>query len=256
MNKFVKTAAITGVVLGLGLTTIAPVTSMAASAIGTVAYQDNYKTIKDFNKTDLQKLTNVKVSVANVNTIYNVLKSQKTWVKAGFSSAEARQIANKTASYTKQIKGILTGIAKNKDTSLRVVYIATPYKTQVNFGTVGSNNNTDDTNVTPPPVQAKLAVQKLEVKIEYKKKDIEFKYEVKSNGSVKAKIENEFKGTKVEGIAAQKQIEAIFANFDISKKSQSQIVNQVISKLNLGKNYKEFEFEAKFNNKTKIEFEI
>ncbi|MBC1307508.1 YusW family protein [Listeria booriae] len=256
MNKFVKVAAATGMVLSLGLTTIAPTASFAAEKIGTVTYQDSYKTIQEFSKADLAKLTGVQVTAANVNSVYNQLKVNKTWTKAGFSADQAKKIVASVTAYTQQIKGILTGIAKSNNTGLRVVYVTTPYTTQVNFGTFGSSSSGSTGTDTPAVTPAALSVTKIEVQIEYKKQDVEFQYEVKSNGTVKAKFENEFTKEKLEGAAAQAKIEAIFANFDIQKKSQTQIVNQVLTKLNLGKDYKEFEFEAKFSNNSKLEFEI
>ncbi|MBC1291000.1 YusW family protein [Listeria booriae] len=256
MNKFVKVAAATGVALSLGLTTIAPTTSLAAEQIGNITYQDSYKTIQQFTKADLAKLTGVEVTTANVNAVYNQLKVNKTWTKAGFKAAEAKQIAASATAYTQQLKGILTDIAKNSNKGLHLAYITTPYTTQVNFGTFGSGSSGSTGTDTPAVTPAALSVTKIEVQIEYKKQDVEFQYEVKSNGTVKAKFENEFTKEKLEGAAAQAKIEAIFANFDIQKKSQTQIVNQVLTKLNLGKDYKEFEFEAKFSNNSKLEFEI
>ncbi len=284
MNKLVKVTAATGLALTMGVATLAPVVSEAASVEGNIVYQDAYKTIKTFSKSDLQTLTGVSLTAGNVNKVYNKLTKAATWVDAGYTKAQASKIAQRVSAYTNQLKGILRGIAANGNKSLKVIYVDKTWNEQINFGTQytggnwdwedegnndeGNDNGTivepgDDTednsgsnNESVKPSAGKLAVKELEVEIEYKNFDVELQYEVKKNGKVEAKYENEFTGEKVKGAKAQSIIEGIFADFNMKSTNKNQIVTHVLGELKLKNNFKKFQYEVEFPNKSEFEFKI
>ncbi|MBC1419936.1 YusW family protein [Listeria fleischmannii] len=262
MNKFVKATAITGLALTIGVATLAPTVSEAATTTGDIVYQDAYKKIVEFSKADVEKVTGVKLTTANVTKAYNQLKLATTWEKAGYTKAQAKVIATNAGyvSYANQLKGILTSIAKNQTVGLKVIYISNAWTTQVNFGTYSNGSVTPTPTPTPGDdtvvSSAALKIKDLEVEIEYKKQDVEIDYEVKSNGRVEAEFKNEFTGQKLKGKDAQVAIEKIFNGFDFQNKNKTQIINHVTSKLNLGKDFKKFEYEVKHTNGAKIEFKV
>ncbi|MGJ8730231.1 YusW family protein [Listeria aquatica] len=283
MNKLVKVTAATGLALTMGVATLAPVVSEAASVEGNTIYQDAYKTIKTFSKSDLQTLTGITLTAKNVDSVYNKLTKAATWVDAGYSKAQATKIAQGVSAYTYQLKGILSGIAASSNKSLKVIYVDKAWNEQINFGTEytggygdtenegnteeGNDNGTivepggdvednSNNNETVKPSTGKLAVKELDVDIEYKNFDVELQYEVKKNGTVEAKYENEFTGVEVKGAKAQRIIEGIFADFNMKSKNKNQIVSHVLGELKLKNNFKKFKYEVEFPNKSEFEFKI
>lgn len=282
MNKLVKVTAATGLALTMGVATFAPVVSEAASVEGNTIYQDAYKTIKTFSKSDLQTLTGITLTAKNVDSVYNKLTKAATWVDAGYSKAQAAKIAQGVSAYTYQLKGILSGIAASSNKSLKVIYVDKAWNEQINFGTEytggygdaenegneeGNDNGTivepggdvednSNNNETVKPSTGKLAVKELDVDIEYKNFDVELQYEVKKNGTVEAKYENEFTGVEVKGAKAQRIIEGIFADFNMKSKNKNQIVSHVLGELKLKNNFKKFKYEVEFPNKSEFEFKI
>ncbi|WP_439444016.1 YusW family protein [Listeria aquatica] len=282
MNKLVKVTAATGLALTMGVATLAPVVSEAASVEGNTIYQDAYKTIKTFSKSDLQTLTGITLTAKNVDSVYNKLTKAATWVDAGYSKAQAAKIAQGVSAYTYQLKGILSGIAASSNKSLKVIYVDKAWNEQINFGTEytggygdaenegneeGNDNGTivepdgdvednSNNNETVKPSTGKLAVKELDVDIEYKNFDVELQYEVKKNGTVEAKYENEFTGVEVKGAKAQRIIEGIFADFNMKSKNKNQIVSHVLGELKLKNNFKKFKYEVEFPNKSEFEFKI
>ncbi len=283
MNKFVKVTAITGLALTIGVTTLAPTVSEAAAAPGEVIYQDAYKKIVEFSKAEVESITGVKLTTANITKVYNKLKETQTWEKAGYTNAQAKVIATKASSvsYANQLKSILTAISKGENVGLKVIYVSNAWRTEVNFGTYHSSSVTptpapdqddeavsptpapdqDDEAVSPTPAPGEvttstLNIKELDVEIEYKKKDVEIEYEVKSNGRVEAEYKNEFTGQKLKGKDAQVAIEKIFNGFNFQNKNKTQIINHVTSKLNLKNNFEKFEYEVKQTNNAKFEFKV
>ncbi|WP_167630164.1 YusW family protein [Listeria valentina] len=278
MNKLVKVTAATGLALTMGVATLAPVVSEAASVEGNVIYQDAYKTIKTFSKSDLQTLTGVSLTAGNVDKVYNKLTEAATWADAGYTNAQASKIAQRVSAYTNQLKGILREIAAKDNVSLKVIYLDKTWNEQINFGSeytggnvVDEDNNDNGTIVEPgddtednsgnnnesvKPSTGKLAVKDLDVEIEYKNFDVELQYEVKKNGKVEAEYENEFTGEKVKGAKAQSIIEGIFADFDMNSTNKNQIVTHVLGELKLKNNFKKFQYEVEFPNKSEFEFKI
>ncbi|WP_088809797.1 MULTISPECIES: YusW family protein [Listeria] len=272
MNKFVKVTAITGLALTIGVATLAPTVSEAATVPGKIVYQDAYKKVVEFSKADVEKITGIKLTTANITKVYNQFKVAKTWENAGFTKAQAKVIASRASSisYANQLKGILTSISKGEKVGLKVIYVANNWTTQVNFGTYSTATvvptpaptpEKEEEAATPTPDKdttkaTALKIKDLEVEIEYKKKDVEIDYEVKSNGKVEAEYKNEFTGQKLKGKDAQVAIEKIFNGFDFQNKNKTQIINHVTSKLNLKKDFEKFEYEVKQTNNAKFEFKV
>lgn len=270
MKNLTKSLLVAGVALSVGVTAFSG--GVAASA-STVISETAYEKIVSFTKEDLEKATNEQLDLASINHVYTSLKDTKTWVKLGYNSTDAKRIADRFVQSQYQAIGILTDIAHNEGLSLKVITVNKPYFNTVNIGTVGeiTNPETDEPNTedsgateestsesTEESNQGTLskAVKEIDIEIEYKNKEIELEYDVKSNGTVKAKYVNEFTGEKTEGAKAQKTIEALFVGLDAKNSSKTEIKNHVISKLNASQKFKKFDFKVKFADKSKVDFKI
>lgn len=274
MTNLTKSLLVAGVALSIGAT---PFIGGVSASAATVISESAYEKVMSFTKADLDSATGTKLTVASVNKVYTSLKKAATWTKLGYNAADAKKIAARFTESQYQAVGILTSIANNERVSLKVVTINKPYYSDVNIGTTGEVENpgtdessseeaTDPSETTPSEttpsednnnnVGVNKTIKQIDVDVEYKNQDIELEYEVKSNGTVKAKYVNEFTGEKVEGAKAQQKIEAVFAGLDVKGSSQTQIKNHVISKLNAGQNFKKFDFKVKFTNNTKVDFKI
>lgn len=277
LNKLTKSALVAGMVLSVGA---APLLSASTAQASTVISATPNETVITFTKAEIAGLVGKNFTVANVQSIYASLKSAATWQKAGYSKADAALVAARFANSNYQAIGILTEIANGTSVDLKVVVINNAYYKGVNIGTSNSATAPEVTEpevtepevtepevtepevtepeVTEPttPEVSKAAVKDIEIDIEYKKKDIELDYEVKSNGTVKAKYKNEFTGEKLEGKAAQTKIEGVLNGLDVKNSSNSTISKHVLTKLKAGSDFKKFEFEVKYANNTKVEFKI
>lgn len=107
---------------------------------------------------------------------------------------------------------------------------------------------------TTPTTPSAVSLTEFEVEIEYgQRHKIEIDYEVK-NGYVQAKYRNTFTGEYLTGASAQRKIEPIMNGMDYRNASRSQIISYLLNKLGAGSNYRDFDFEAKYSNRQKIEF--
>ncbi|EOH99004.1 hypothetical protein UAY_02273 [Enterococcus moraviensis ATCC BAA-383] len=275
MTHLTKSLLVAGVALSIGA---APFVGAVSASAATVISETTYEKIVSFTKDDLKQATNVQLNATTVNKMYTALKQAKAWEKLGYNAADANKIAKRFADSQYQAVGILTDIAHNEALSLKVVTINKPYFSSVNIGTTGEVTNpgtgessteepntgetgdtdesTSESNEESNKGTLSKLVKEIDVDVEYKNKDIEFKYEVKSNGTVKAKYVNEFTGEKTEGAKAQKTIEAVFEGLDAKNSSQAQIKNHVINKLGASQNFKKFDFKVKFADKSKVDFKI
>lgn len=110
------------------------------------------------------------------------------------------------------------------------------------------------TKPTTPTTPTAVTLTEFEVEIEYAgKKEIKVDYEVK-NGVVKATYRNPFTGEYLSGSQARAKIEPIMNGMDFRNANRSQIISYLLGKLGAGSNYRDFDFEAKYSNKLKIEF--
>ncbi|MGX7418262.1 YusW family protein [Carnobacterium gallinarum] len=275
LNKLTKTVLVAGMVLTVG---VGPVLAPKSAEAATVVSATKNETVITFTKAEIAELVGTDFTVANVRAIYNSLKSAATWEAAGYSSADASLVAARFANSSSQAIGILTDIAYGTSVDLKIVVINSAYYQGANIGTSNSATAPEVTEpevtepevtepeapeVTDPtepevttPEANKAPVKDIEIDIEYKKKDIELDYEVKSNGTVKAKYVNEFTGEKIEGKVAQAKIEGVLAGLDVKNSSKSDIAKHVLAKLNAGSDYKKFQFEVKYADKSKVEFKL
>ncbi|GGC77017.1 YusW family protein [Enterococcus wangshanyuanii] len=266
MTNITKSLLVAGVALSISA---APFISGVSAEASTVISETAYEKIISFTKADLDKAVGTSLTASTINKVYTSLSQAKVWEKLGYSKADAKKVAARFSESKYQATGILTEIAMNEHVSLKVVTINKPYYSSVNIGTMGESTapGTDEssteestTEETTPSednnAAAKQSMKEIDVDIEYKNKDIELEYDVKSDGTVKAKFENEFTGEKMSGVRAQQKIEAIFAGLDVRNSSQTQIKNHVITKLNANQNFKKFDFKVKFVDKTKVDFKI
>lgn len=270
MKKITSLLLVSGLVLSIGCATVANTTSADAA---TVISQSTYEKTMSFTKDDLKNATGITLTskLTVINSMYNSLKDSKVWVKLGYSSTDAKRIAQRVELSNYQTIGILEDIANNQKLEFKVVTITKPNYKNVDLGTVGTKDQsttpsedpaTGETETTTPnedPAKTPLSslVKEIEIDIEYKKKDIEIDYDVKSDGRVKAEVENELTGSKVKDAQAQKIVEELFSGLDAKTSSKEEIQNHILTKLNAPKDgLKKFEFKVKFADKSKVDFKI
>lgn len=213
----------------------------------TIVSSTKYKEVTMITKEDIQKMVGVDVTYKNVSSIYKVFKQSSTWEKAGYNENDAKLIVSRITANYKQTVGILKKIAKNNELGLKVVLIHKPNYQSAYIGVIKTSSESDVNNT---------ALKELEITAKYKGGSVELEYSIKEDGSVKAEYENDFTKEELKGKVAQAKVEAILEGLNISEKNQEAIVTYILEKLELDKNYKKFEFEAKFNNGTKYEFQL
>lgn len=213
----------------------------------TIVSSTKYKEVTMITKEDIQKMVGVDVTYKNVSSIYKVFKQSSTWEKAGYNENDAKLIVSRITANYKQTVGILKKIAKNNELGLKVVLIHKPNYQSAYIGVIKTSSESDVNNT---------ALKELEITAKYKGGSVELEYSIKEDGSVKAEYENDFTKEELKGKVAQAKVEAILEGLNISEKNQEAIVTYILEKLELDKNYKKFEFEAKFNNGSKYEFQL
>jgi hypothetical protein len=267
-----RTKKITGMLMATMMAFSLGVVAVPAAPVeaATVVSSSRYETVTLFSKADLKNITGVSLTTQNVTTVHNELKQAATWEKAGYNAADAKLIANRFTQSGNQAIQILTKVAYGK-LNLKVVVINKPNYTNANIGVSGQQiggggietpdvpeTETPETGVpeTEAPVKVQSELKEIQIDVDYKRGSIEFEYEVKYNGTVKAEYENDFTGENLHGKAAQNKIEAILAGLDVEGSSQSTIVNHILGKLNQGQTYKQFQFEAEYYDGTEREFKL
>lgn len=260
LTKLTSVLLVSGMALTIGASATTNTTSAYAA---TVVSETAYEKVMSFNKEDLKSATGTNLSVTSVNTVYNAMKKQTTWISLGYSKAEAKRIADRISASNYQTVGILKDIASNEGLQFKVVLVNQPNYKTVNIGTIGEvvKPVTPPEEVTPEtPSDSTLSsvVKKIEIDIDYKSLgDIEVDYEVKSDGRIKAEVENKQAGVKIKDAEAQKVVEDLFAGLDAKTMSREAIKNHVLTKLNASQSgLKKFEFKVTFADKSKVDFKI
>lgn len=254
--KVLKGVFYVGMTMFIGLASLTNVKMVSAS---TIVSETKNKKVVSFSKQELEKGTDIKVEVDLIDKIYQSLKQTKTWENLGENTEDAERIAERFEKSESQATKILKNIAGSDELNLKVVFVNKRKYNTVNIGTLEQETTTQKTDSAKKKTTdetLKTQVKALDLKIEYKHKDIELEYNVKSNGSVKAKYQNEFTKETLDGAKAQKEIENLFSGLDIKNDSQSEIKDHILTKLDENKGVKKFEFKVKFSDKSKIEFEI
>lgn len=123
---------------------------------------------------------------------------------------------------------------------------------QVNQDNSGDSTTNDDEATK----MEQLAYIDFDLKVDYRNSDeYEAELELKHNGYVDAKIEDEINGVKKEGPQAFEELYALVEQLTITQStSRADAIQEVLSVFNLDSNYEEFELEIKFKDGTKIEF--
>lgn len=263
LNKLLSGVILSGIVLSLNVTDLGIGSTEAQAA--TVVSETQYVKTTLFDHTDIQTVTGVNLlTSSDVETVYTKLKDTASWTALGYSDADAKLIANRfTKSYNQAI-GILTKMTKNNTLGLKVITTNKPYYKNASIGTGSIKDNSSSSSSSSSSESSSEAnettlsaqVKELEVEIEYSKKDIDLDYDAKSNGTIKAEVDNEVANIELKNAKAQAYIEDIFDGLDIKTADQDTIKNQVLSKLNADSNFKKFKFKAKLKDGSKVEFTI
>ena len=259
-NKKITTSLLTaGKVLAIGITPFVHSNTMEAA---TLISQSDHEKVMSFTKKDLKEATGIQLEPATVQAVHQELKQQITWETLGYSTIDAQNIATRFTQNTYQALGILTDIANHSDLQLKVITINNPYLATAKIGTfkwetvtpeVGGDHETADNELTTPtPTVASL--QEIDVEIEYDENEIEFTYEIKSNGTIEATYEDESADLELEGKEAQDKIMTLLDGLSIKTATNEQIKEHITKKLAVNEQVKQFEFEANFTDKTEIEF--
>ena len=231
-----------------------------------VVSSTKYKEVTLLTKEDIKELTGFEVTSKNVFSIYKQLKKSSTWKAAGYSESDAELIASRFKNSYNQSIGILKKLAKNSKLNLKVVVIEKPNYQSASIGVSGYNSDKENTkpsedkegntNTGATTTPEAKTLKELEVNINYKNGSIELEYSVKSDGSIKAEYQNDFTKEDLKGNAAQEKIEEILQGLDMKENNQEMNESHILSKLNLEKGYKQFQFEASYNDGKEIEFEL
>ena len=228
---------------------------------GFVLYENEYKTIKLFSKTELEGITGVQLTSQNAEKMRSALTNADVWLDAGFKQTHAEYIANRFVESKQQAVGIIKKIAKNSKLGLKVIVVNQGSNPHLNIGVEyydkGGNSTSEEGKSKDPVKQGGdtlSAIKKLEIEIEYSKKDVELEYNYSS--LKKCVYENEFTGEKLKQNDAVKLTENILAGLDLQSASKKEIANQVIERLEVNSNYEKFSFEVKFLDGSKVEFEL
>ena len=232
-NKKITTSLLTaGMVLAIGITPFVHSNTMEAA---TLISQSDHEKVMSFTKKDLKEATGIQLEPATVQAVHQELKQQITWETLGYSTIDAQNIATRFTQNTYQALGILTDIANHSDLQLKVITINNPYLATAKIGTfkwetvtpeVGGDHETADNELTTPtPTVASL--QEIDVEIEYDENEIEFTYEIKSNGIIEATYEDESADLELEGKAAQDKIMTLLDGLSIKTATNEQIKEHI-----------------------------
>lgn len=228
------------------------------SGIGTILFENNYKSIKRFNKNDIAKMTGVDFSTDSIESIYSELSKSNTWQSAGYSKSRSDSISDRFSSNKNKSISILREIANNSEQKeLKVIIIHNKHHKKAEIGIYNTNENKiyyDSEGEEKTVSSNKLEILDLDIQIEYDDYDVQISYEVDSGDTIEAKIEIGDK--EIIGTDAQNKIEKIFNNMNLKTSDEKEILNQVISKLDLNNSYKKFKFDTEFINKTDRVFSI
>ncbi|WP_314068008.1 YusW family protein [uncultured Vagococcus sp.] len=259
--KLTKGLVTASLVLSLGVANLAvPVMSTYAA---TVEFENNYKSVISHSFSELKEYTGKK----NVKGLMNKLATPASWKAAGYKAAEAKVIAADFASQTYKVEALLTKMDNNKDLHFKVILLKTGY-VKAEFGLESYGNSSEKPGIELPgttepgeetpgtelPTQA--GIKKLEIELDYKQGDVELQYQVNSNGTVKAQYQNKIDRVQLQGAQAEAKLNEVLAGIDFKTASQSDIVRHVLAKLNLGSDYKQFQFQGQFTDNTKVKFKL
>lgn len=228
-----------------------------------VVSSTKYKEVTLLSKSDIEEMTGFEFTARNITSIHKQLKKASTWKNIGYSAADSKLIANRfTKSYNQSI-GILKKLYKVDNLNLKIVVIDKPSYQNASIGVSGYNadlegskpNETNPGTTPSIPETTQSSLKELEISIDYKNGEVELEYEIKLDGTIKAQYQNDFTGEDLQAKDAQVKIENILTGLDVMESNQTIIENHILNKLNLAKDYKQFQYEAEFYDGKEIEFE-
>ncbi|HLR09838.1 MAG TPA: YusW family protein [Sporosarcina sp.] len=117
-----------------------------------------------------------------------------------------------------------------------------------------NENQADNDNVA---LMEKLDYREFELEVEYADdKEYEAELELNRDQTVKAKIEDELNGNKIEGPKAFEQLYPMVESVKVEQgTSKEEAIKQVLDAFMLDANYEKFKLDISFHDGTEIEFE-
>ncbi|MBP1041077.1 hypothetical protein I6N95_08685 [Vagococcus sp. BWB3-3] len=261
--KVTKGLITASLIVSLGMANLAvPVISAHAA---TVEFENNYKSVISHSLNDLKGYTGKK----NIKGLMTKLATPASWKAAGYKAAEAKVIAADFANQTYKVEALLTKMMNNEDLHFKVILLKTGYvKAEFgleSYGNAGSeipgtelpgtSEPGEETPGTELPAET-TGIKQLEIELDYKQGDVELQYQVNSNGTVKAQYQNKLDRVQLQGAQAEAKLNEVLAGIDFKTASQSDIVAHILTKLNLGSDYKQFQFQGQFTDNTKVKFKL
>ncbi len=230
----------------------------------TTIYKDNYKTVVLFNQAQIEALTGQSLDSAQIKDVLAELQKEATWTAQSFSASEAKLIADAAKEKSEKLPSILTKVAQNKVSDLKLIIVHNKHHSDANFG--ASHREQTNQNGSKDNVNKETTVEKqttsidnfleFELEVEYAKGQ----YEVDFNsnyGKIKAEIEDERSNTskKMQGAAALEQLEKILPKLDITNDtSKKEAISRTLEAFQLADNYKEFELEIRLPDGGQLAF--
>lgn len=249
MKKIKMGTALLLAAMSLSAALIPAVTVQAAITVES----SDYKTVTLFSIEEIEAYTGEALTSQSIASTYKKLATANTWTSAGYTEKEAKAIALDFTRNQSKAESLLKKLAKNNALYLKIIVLKQA-SVGAAFDIQGYDNSNNQTPDPSTPTETQGTLKELEISIEYKKGDVELSYEIKSNGKVKAEYENELTNTELSGSKAQAKIEGLLEKLDVKTMTKAQIIQTVLTELNLKNDYKEFEFEAEFTDNAKLEF--
>lgn len=243
-----------GTALLLTAMSLSAVLIPAATAQAAITVESSdYKTVTLFSIEEIEAYTGETLTSQSIASTYKKLATASTWTSAGYTEKEAKAIALDFTRNQSKARSLLKKLAKNNALYLKIIVLKQA-SVRAAFDIRGYDNSNNQIPDPSTPTETQGTLKELEISIEYKKGDVELSYEIKSNGKVKAEYENELTNTELKGSKAQVKIESLLKKLDVKTMTKAQIIQTVLTELNLKNDYKEFEFEAEFTDNAKLEF--
>ena len=267
--KVFKGMMVAGLAISLCSASLSVVSSSAEAA---TLVESNYnKTITLFNKADILAYTGLSLTSSNVSSVYNELVKTSTWEAAGYSSSQAAVIARDFGrNYSKSIS-LLQKMTYQNDLHLKVILITKGY-VKAEFGlqsyyvpgtpVLPEEPKEPEVPVTPekpevPEISEQSDLKKLEIQVTYTTgQQIQLEYQVKSNGTIKAQYQDKSNKVQLQDTAAAEKIEGITAGLDLKNASEKTITSHILNKLGRGSSYKQFQYQAQFNDNTQVKIKL
>lgn len=226
----------------------------------TTIYKDSYKTVVLFNQDQIKALTGQVLDAASIKAVQDMLQQEDTWTAQNFSASEANLIANAASQESNKLQSILTQIAQNKVTDLKLVIVHNEHHSSAHFAAdnreMSNQNNSIKGTSTEELTTSIVNFLKFELEVDYAQGQYEVDYK-NHHGMIQAEIEDERSKTttKIQGATALKQLEKVLTKLEIEKDTPRQdAISRTLTAFQLADNYKEFELKIHFPDGDKLTF--